>query len=81
MFFSFYYVDDWYLYFNMVFMLWKGINLERRLGSKWFVYIIIIFFLFIGVVYLFLEFVFVEFMDEFDFRRNCVVGFLGKAVC
>lgn len=69
--------DDWHLYFNMVSMLWKGMNLERRLGSRWFAYIIITFSLLIGVVYLFLELAVAEFMGEPGFRRNCAVGFSG----
>ncbi|XP_010610065.1 rhomboid-related protein 4 isoform X1 [Fukomys damarensis] len=69
--------DDWHLYFNMVSMLWKGINLERRLGSRWFAYILTTFSLLTGVVYLLLQVACAEFMDEPDFRRNCAVGFSG----
>jgi len=75
----FHHADDWHLYFNMASMLWKGINLERRLGSRWFAYVIVTFSLLTGVVYLFLEFALAEFMDEPGFRRNCAVGFSGKA--
>ncbi|KAF3824090.1 hypothetical protein GH733_008375 [Mirounga leonina] len=73
----FHHADDWHLYFNMASMLWKGINLERRLGSRWFAYVIVTFSLLTGVVYLFLEFALAEFMDEPGFRRNCAVGFSG----
>ncbi|XP_054441580.1 rhomboid-related protein 4 [Pteronotus mesoamericanus] len=69
--------DDWHLYFNMVSMLWKGIQLERRLGSRWFAYVITTFSLLTGVVYLSLEFALAEFMDEPGFKRNCAVGFSG----
>ncbi|OBS70042.1 hypothetical protein A6R68_01418 [Neotoma lepida] len=69
--------DDWHLYFNMVSMLWKGIKLERRLGSRWFAYVIITFSLLTGVVYLLLQFALAEFMNQPDFRRNCAVGFSG----
>ncbi|KAL6052557.1 hypothetical protein STEG23_025307, partial [Scotinomys teguina] len=69
--------DDWHLYFNMVSMLWKGIKLERRLGSRWFAYIIATFSLLTGVVYLLLQFALAEFMNQPDFRRNCAVGFSG----
>ncbi|XP_073927991.1 rhomboid-related protein 4 isoform X5 [Castor canadensis] len=69
--------DDWHLYFNMVSMLWKGINLERRLGSRWFAYVIIVFSILTGVVYLLLQFAISELMGEPDFRRNCAVGFSG----
>lgn len=72
-------VDDWHLYFNMTSMLWKGIHLERRLGSKWFAYVITTFSILTGVVYLLLEFALAEFMDDPDFRRDCAVGFSGKA--
>lgn len=75
----FHHADDWHLYFNMASMLWKGINLERRLGSKWFAYVIGTFSLLTGVVYLLLEFALAEFMNEPGFRRNCAVGFSGKA--
>lgn len=71
--------DDWHLYFNMASMLWKGIHLERRLGSRWFAYIIVTFSLLTGVVYLFLEFALAEFLNEPDFKRNCAIGFSGKA--
>ncbi|XP_026975560.1 rhomboid-related protein 4 isoform X1 [Sagmatias obliquidens] len=70
-------VDDWHLYFNMTSMLWKGIHLERRLGSKWFAYVITTFSILTGVVYLLLEFALAEFMDDPDFRRDCAVGFSG----
>ncbi|KAG3275406.1 rhomboid-related protein 4 isoform X1 [Ictidomys tridecemlineatus] len=73
----FHHADDWHLYFNMASMLWKGINLERRLGSRWFAYIISTFSLLTGVVYLLLQFGFAELMDEPDYRRNCAVGFSG----
>ncbi|XP_006890383.1 PREDICTED: rhomboid-related protein 4 [Elephantulus edwardii] len=73
----FHHVDDWHLYFNMVSMLWKGIHLEQRLGSKWFAYVIATFSLLTGVVYLLLELALAAFMDEPNLRRNCAVGFSG----
>ncbi|XP_004453936.1 rhomboid-related protein 4 [Dasypus novemcinctus] len=73
----FHHANDWHLYFNMASMLWKGIKLERRLGSKWFAYVITTFSLLTGVVYLLLEFALAEFMDEPDFKRSCAVGFSG----
>ncbi|XP_060049691.1 rhomboid-related protein 4 isoform X2 [Erinaceus europaeus] len=69
--------DDWHLYFNMASLLWKGISLERRLGSKWFAYLITTFSLLTGVVYLILEFALAEFMNDPDFKRSCAVGFSG----
>ncbi|XP_055977772.1 rhomboid-related protein 4 [Sorex fumeus] len=69
--------DDWHLYFNMASMLWKGISLEKRLGSRWFAYVLATFSVLTGLVYLVLEFALAELMDEPDFRRNCAVGFSG----
>ncbi|XP_075385496.1 rhomboid-related protein 4 [Tenrec ecaudatus] len=69
--------DDWHLYFNMASMLWKGAKLERRLGSRWFAYIIITFSLLTGVLYLLLELSLAVLMDEPNFQRNCAVGFSG----
>lgn len=62
----------------MASMLWKGIKLERRLGSRWFAYIITTFSLLTGVVYLLLQFALAEFMNQPDFRKSCAVGFSGK---
>ncbi|XP_024646120.2 rhomboid-related protein 4 isoform X1 [Macaca nemestrina] len=69
--------NDWHLYFNMASMLWKGIHLERRLGSRWFALVITTFSILTGVVYLLLQFAVAEFMDEPDFKRSCAVGFSG----
>lgn len=30
---AFYHGDDWHLYYNMASFLWKGLSLERRMGS------------------------------------------------
>nr|XP_012301627.1 rhomboid-related protein 4 isoform X2 [Aotus nancymaae]XP_012301628.1 rhomboid-related protein 4 isoform X2 [Aotus nancymaae] len=73
----FHHADDWHLYFNMASMLWKGINLEKRLGSRWFACVITTFSILTGVVYLLLQFAVAEFMDEPDFKRSCAVGFSG----
>lgn len=74
----FHHADDWHLYFNMVSLLWKGINLERRLGSAWFGYIIALFSPLVAVVYMILEIVFAELLDDPIFKLNCAVGFSGK---
>ncbi|KAI5930539.1 Rhomboid-related protein 4 [Manis javanica] len=69
--------SDWHLYFNMASMLWKGVCLERRLGSKCFACIVTTFSLLTGLVYLLLESALAEFTGEPGFRRNCAVGFSG----
>lgn len=73
----FHHADDWHLYYNMISMLWKGIMLERKLKSIWFAYIIAVFSLLIGVVYMVLELLLVIILDDPSYEMNCGVGFSG----
>ncbi|XP_061828214.1 rhomboid-related protein 4 isoform X2 [Nerophis lumbriciformis] len=69
--------DDLHLYFNMVSFLVKGIRLERRLGSAWFFYMVSVFSLLVGVVYLGLEAALTELTHDQSHSMDCVVGFSG----
>ncbi|XP_037631352.1 rhomboid-related protein 4 [Sebastes umbrosus] len=69
--------DDWHLYFNMVSFLWKGKKLEQRLGGPWFVYLLSVFSLLTGVVYLLLEAVLTELTQDQSYSMACAVGFSG----
>nr|XP_033814543.1 rhomboid-related protein 4 isoform X2 [Geotrypetes seraphini] len=73
----FHHADDWHLYFNMVSMLWKGTRLERRLGSVLFACIIAAFSQLIGVMYIVLEMLLAEILDEPIYKMQCAVGFSG----
>ncbi|XP_040284009.1 rhomboid-related protein 4 [Bufo bufo] len=73
----FHHADDWHLYFNMVSLLWKGTKLEQRLGSVQFALIIAVFSQLIGVVYVLLELLLAETMDDPSYRMQCAVGFSG----
>ncbi|XP_054838075.1 rhomboid-related protein 4 isoform X2 [Eublepharis macularius] len=73
----FHHADDWHLYFNMVSLLWKGINLESKLGSAWFGYIIALFSLLVGVLYMILEIALAELLDNPMYKLSCAVGFSG----
>ncbi|XP_056230326.1 rhomboid-related protein 4-like [Seriola aureovittata] len=80
-------VDDWHLYFNMVSLLWKGIKLEPSLGAAWFLYLLSVFFLLTGLVYLLLQALLTKltedsdpllgFIDVFSHSNECAVGFSG----
>ncbi|XP_013912985.1 PREDICTED: rhomboid-related protein 4 [Thamnophis sirtalis] len=74
---AFHHADDWHLYFNMASLLWKGIKLENRLGTKWFGYIIALFSLLVGAVYLFLEAILAELLGDPLYEHHCAVGFSG----
>ncbi|XP_054883752.1 rhomboid-related protein 4 [Poeciliopsis prolifica] len=73
----FHHADDWHLYFNMVSLLWKGMNLERRLGTPWFLYILSVFSVLTGAVYLLLEALLTELADDQSYSQACAVGFSG----
>ncbi|XP_070685897.1 rhomboid-related protein 4 [Pempheris klunzingeri] len=70
-------VDDWHLYFNMVSFLWKGKRLEQRLGGPWFLYLLSVFSLLTGLVYLVLEATLTELTQDNSHSMACAVGFSG----
>lgn len=71
--------DDFHLYFNMVSFLWKGIRLERQMGGAWFFYLLSVFSLLTGVVYLLLEIALTELTQEITYSMQCAVGFSGNS--
>lgn len=75
----FHHADDWHLYFNMVSLLWKGMNLERRLGTAWFIYVLSVFSVLTGAVYLLLEALLTELADDQSYSQACAVGFSGTS--
>lgn len=74
----FHHVDDMHLYFNMASLLWKGINLERKLGGPWFAYLLSVFSLLTGLVYLLLETALTQMTDDATYSLQCAVGFSGE---
>ncbi|XP_067451646.1 rhomboid-related protein 4-like isoform X1 [Thunnus thynnus] len=80
-------VDDWHLYFNMVSFIWKGIRLERRMGGGWFLYLLSVFSLLYGFVYLLLQALLTKVIEDSDplaslidvssLSVECAVGFSG----
>ncbi|XP_013881875.1 rhomboid-related protein 4 [Austrofundulus limnaeus] len=73
----FHHVDDWHLYFNMVSLLWKGTRLERRLGGAWFLYLLSVFSLLTGLLYLVLEALLAQLAQDQSYNLTCAVGFSG----
>uniref|UniRef100_A0A803XRB6 Peptidase S54 rhomboid domain-containing protein n=1 Tax=Meleagris gallopavo TaxID=9103 RepID=A0A803XRB6_MELGA len=61
----------------MISMLWKGIMLERRVGSVWFAYIIAVFSVLTGIVYVLLELMLVKILNDPSYEMSCAVGFSG----
>lgn len=73
----FHHADDMHLYFNMASLLWKGIKLERKLGGAWFAYLLSVFSLLTGLVYLLLETGLTHMTDDSSYSLQCAVGFSG----
>ncbi|KAK7156724.1 hypothetical protein R3I94_006687 [Phoxinus phoxinus] len=73
----FHHVDDMHLYFNMASLLWKGIKLERKLGGAWFAYLLSVFSLLTGLVYLLLETGLARMTEDSSYSLQCAVGFSG----
>uniref|UniRef100_A0A672KJZ1 Peptidase S54 rhomboid domain-containing protein n=1 Tax=Sinocyclocheilus grahami TaxID=75366 RepID=A0A672KJZ1_SINGR len=73
----FHHADDMHLYFNMASLLWKGIKLERKLGGAWFAYLLSVFSLLTGLVYLLLETGLTHMTEDSSYSLQCAVGFSG----
>lgn len=73
----FHHVDDMHLYFNMASLLWKGIRLEKKLGGPWFAYLLSVFSLLTGFVYLLLETGLTHMTEDSSYSLQCAVGFSG----
>ncbi|XP_076349858.1 rhomboid-related protein 4-like [Tachypleus tridentatus] len=68
--------DDMHLYYNMISFIWKGIRLEKRLGSLKFLYVIIVFTTLTGGCLVALSLIASELFDV-RFVDQCAVGFSG----
>jgi membrane associated rhomboid family serine protease len=75
---AFIHVDDIHLYYNMVSLLWKGINLERILGSKSFMRFTLFSLLVSQILYIVTCYLLYQqhFISYYQYD-NCVVGFSG----
>ena len=78
---SFFHLDEWHLYFNMMSLLWKGIKLERRLGSAYFLYMLTVFTVLTNAVYVGLALVAEEWLHDPKYLSECAVGFSGEVLC
>lgn len=74
---AFFHADDLHLYYNMVSFLWKGIYLERRVGSAWFLYMISVFTIAVNVLLLYLNFVAAHVLNDYSYLNDCAIGFSG----
>jgi len=68
--------DDMHLYYNMISFLWKGRRLERRFGTLYFAYLLVIFSVLTNVVLVALS-LFLDDVWSLGLSQQCAVGFSG----
>jgi len=69
--------DDTHLYYNMLSFLVKGKSLERRFGSPYFAYILVVFTVLTNVIYVALQVLFSELLNDRQYYKVCAIGFSG----
>lgn len=57
--------------------MWKAATLERHFGSAYFAYMVSVFSLATGVVYLAIHYLLAELLDQWSHMQSCAVGFSG----
>ena len=73
----FIHASDFHLYYNMASFMWKAISLERCFGSGYFLYMISVFSVATGVLYLGINYLLAEVMNQWSYINSCAVGFSG----
>ena len=74
---AFFHGDDWHLYHNMTSFSIKGRSLERRYGSGYFLFLLIVFTVSCGLTLVGLELAAFYAFDKYDYLTSCAVGFSG----
>lgn len=73
----FLHANDYHLYYNMASFMWKAVTLERHFGSAYFAYMVGVFSVATGVLYLAIHYFLAEFLDQWSQIQSCAVGFSG----
>ena len=74
---SFYHLDDWHLYYNMASFLWKGISLERSLGTAGFLYVLAVFSMLTNIILVVLDILLASVFNDPSYLYTCAAGFSG----
>jgi len=74
---TFHHADDWHLYYNMVSFLWKGMFLERKMGSKKFLLMLGAFTALVNVVMLYINYTAARLFSDPSYIGQCAIGFSG----
>jgi len=68
---------DIHLYYNMVSLAWKGLELERRLGSVKYLITLFLLTLMSSSFYVILAFIGAEVLEDVSLLHQCAIGFSG----
>ncbi|PIK47833.1 putative rhomboid-related protein 4 [Apostichopus japonicus] len=74
---AWFHLDEWHLYYNMASFLWKGIQLERRLGTLYFAYLIAVFSVLTNIVMVGVNIAAAEVLSDDSYLVSCAAGFSG----
>ena len=74
---SFEHGDDLHLYYNMLSFMVKGRTLEQHFGSIYFAYLLSIFTLGTSCVYVGLEVLLSDVLEDRSYYKQCAIGFSG----
>ena len=74
----FFHLDDWHLYYNMISFSIKGRSLEKRYGSGYFLFLLVVFSLSCGLMLVGVEYAAYHIFNEKQYLYNCSAGFSGK---
>lgn len=71
----FFHSSDFHLYYNMASFIWKAISLERHFGTPYFLYMISVFSVGTSTLYLGINYMLAELLDQWSYITSCAIGF------
>lgn len=71
----FFHSSDFHLYYNMASFIWKAITLEKHFGTPYFLYMISVFSVGTGALYIGINYMLAELLDQWSYIQSCAVGF------
>ena len=74
---AFYHLDDFHLYYNMASFVWKGMSLERTMGSPSFLYVLTVFTVLTNAVLVGLDVALANVTGNSSYMFSCAAGFSG----
>lgn len=69
--------SDFHLYYNMASFIWKALSLEKHFGTPYFLYMISVFSVGTGALYVGINYMLAEMLDQWSYIQSCAVGFSG----